>query len=306
MKGLVIKSTGSWYQVLASGGEVYSCRIKGKFRIKGIVSTNPIAVGDEVDISLEEDQEKGIITKLHPRRNYIIRKSINLSKSVQIIAANLDQAILVVTLASPMTSLGFIDRFLVTAEAYDIPAVVIFNKLDLFSDEGLEVLEQFEDIYKEIGYRCFRISALEGKNIDELRRNLQNKTTLIAGHSGVGKSTLINQLIPSAELRTGDISAWSEKGKHTTTFAEMLELPEGGFIIDTPGIQEFGVVDIEPQELGHFFPEFRERRNQCKYHNCKHINEPGCAILEAVENEEIAPSRYQSYLSIYHGNETRN
>lgn len=306
MKGLVIKSTGSWYQVLVSDGEVYSCRIKGKFRIKGIVSTNPIAVGDEVDISLEEDQETGIITKLHPRRNYIIRKSINLSKSVQIIATNLDQAILVVTLASPMTSLGFIDRFLVTAEAYDIPAVIIFNKLDLFSDEGLEILEQFEDIYKEIGYQCFRISALEGRNVNELRQNLRNKTTLIAGHSGVGKSTLINQLIPSAELRTGDISAWSEKGKHTTTFAEMLELPEGGFIIDTPGIQEFGVVDIEPQELGHFFPEFRERLNQCKYHNCKHINEPGCAVLEAVENEEIAPSRYQSYLSIYHGNETRN
>lgn len=306
MKGLVIKSTGSWYQVLVPGGEVYSCRIKGKFRIKGIVSTNPIAVGDEVDISLEEDQETGIITKLHPRRNYIIRKSINLSKSVQIIAANLDQAILVVTLASPMTSLGFIDRFLVTAEAYDIPAVIIFNKLDLFSDEGLDILEQFEDIYKEIGYQCFRISALEGRNIDELRQNLHNKVTLIAGHSGVGKSTLINQLIPSAELRTGDISAWSEKGKHTTTFAEMLELPEGGFIIDTPGIQELGVVDIEPQELGHFFPEFRERLNQCKYHNCKHINEPGCAVLEAVEGEEIAPSRYQSYLSIYHGNETRN
>ncbi|WP_118193504.1 ribosome small subunit-dependent GTPase A [Albibacterium indicum] len=306
MKGLVIKSTGSWYQVLVPNGDIYSCRIKGKFRIKGIVSTNPIAVGDQVDISLEEDQETGIITGLHPRRNYIIRKSINLSKSVQIIASNLDKALLVVTLASPMTSLGFIDRFLVTAEAYDIPAAIVFNKLDLFSDEGLEVLKQFEDIYKEIGYECFRISALEGLNIDKLRAELHDKTTLIAGHSGVGKSTLINQLIPSADLRTGDISSWSEKGKHTTTFAEMLALPDGGFIIDTPGIQEFGIVDIEPHELGHFFPEFRALLNQCKYHNCKHINEPGCAVLRAVESEEIAPSRYQSYLSIYHGNETRN
>jgi len=306
MKGLVIKSTGSWYQVLVPNGDVYSCRIKGKFRIKGIVSTNPVAVGDEVDITLEDDQETGIITRLHPRRNYIIRKSINLSKSVQIIAANLDKALLVVTLASPMTSLGFIDRFLVTAEAYDIPVIIVFNKLDLFSDEGLEILDQFEEIYKEIGYECSRISAMEGMNVDELREELRNKTTLIAGHSGVGKSTLINQLIPSADLRTGDISAWSEKGKHTTTFAEMLSLPGGGFIIDTPGIQEFGIVDIEPQELGHFFPEFRARLNQCKYHNCKHINEPGCAVLKAVEKEEIAPSRYQSYLSIYHGNETRN
>src|SRR5690606_14342668 len=276
MKGLVIKSTGSWYQVLVPNGDVYSCRIKGKFRIKGIVSTNPVAVGDEVDITLEDDQETGIITRLHPRRNYIIRKSINLSKSVQIIAANLDKALLVVTLASPMTSLGFIDRFLVTAEAYDIPVIIVFNKLDLFSDEGLEILDQFEEIYKEIGYECSRISAMEGMNVDELREELRNKTTLIAGHSGVGKSTLINQLIPSADLRTGDISAWSEKGKHTTTFAEMLSLPGGGFIIDTPGIQEFGIVDIEPQELGHFFPEFRARLNQCKYHNCKHINEPGC------------------------------
>lgn len=306
MTGLVIKSTGSWYQVLVPEGETYACRIKGKFRIKGIVSTNPIAVGDEVDFSLEEDQETGIITNLHPRRNYIIRKSINLSKSVQIIAANLDRALLVVTLASPMTSLGFIDRFLVTAEAYDIPILIVFNKLDLFSDEGLEILEQFENIYKDIGYECFRISALEGTNIDTFREELHNKRTLITGHSGVGKSTLINQLLPSADLRTGDISAWSEKGKHTTTFAEMLPLPEGGFIIDTPGIQEFGIVDIKPAELGHFFPEFRQRMNQCKYHNCKHINEPGCAVLDAVANEEIAPSRYQSYLSIYHGNETRN
>lgn len=306
MKGLVIKSTGSWYQVLASNGNTYDSRIQGKFRIKGIKSTNPIAVGDEVEVLLEPDQETAVITKLYPRKNYIIRRSINLSKSVQIIAANLDQAFLVVTLASPMTSLGFIDRFLVTAEAYDVPARIVFNKLDLFSDEGLEVLEQFEAIYTNIGYPCYRVSGLEGTNVDDLLIELKDKKTLITGHSGVGKSTLINRLVPDAKLKTGKISSFSEKGKHTTTFAEMIPLPEGGYIIDTPGIQELGIVNIEQQELAHFFPEFRLRLNQCRYNNCKHINEPGCVIVEAVENGDIAPSRYQNYLSIYHGNETRN
>ena len=306
MKGLVIKSTGSWYLVLASDGTTYESRIQGKFRIKGIKSTNPIAVGDEVELLPEPDQSTAVITQLYPRKNYIVRRSINLSKSVQIIAANLDQAFLVVTLASPVTSLGFIDRFLVTAEAYDVPASIIFNKLDLFSDEGLEVLEQFQSIYTRIGYPCYQVSGLEGTHVDILLHEMANKKTLITGHSGVGKSTLINRLVPDADLKTGAISSFSEKGKHTTTFAEMIPLPGGGFIIDTPGIQELGIVDIEQHELAHFFPEFRERLNQCRYHNCKHINEPGCVILEAVEDGDIEPSRYQNYLSMYHGNETRN
>ncbi len=306
MKGMVIKSTGSWYLVLASDGTTYESRIQGKFRIRGIKSTNPIAVGDEVELLPEPDQSTAVITHLYPRKNYIVRRSINLSKSVQIIAANLDQAFLVVTLASPVTSLGFIDRFLVTAEAYDVPARIIFNKLDLFSDEGLEVLQEFQSIYTRIGYPCYQVSGLEGTHVDMLLQEMAHKKTLITGHSGVGKSTLINRLVPDADLKTGAISSFSEKGKHTTTFAEMIPLAGGGFIIDTPGIQELGVVDIEQHELAHFFPEFRERLNQCRYHNCRHINEPGCVILEAVEDGDIEVSRYQNYLSMYHGNETRN
>lgn len=303
---MVIKSTGSWYLVLASDGTTYESRIQGKFRIRGIKSTNPIAVGDEVELLPEPDQSTAVITHLYPRKNYIVRRSINLSKSVQIIAANLDQAFLVVTLASPVTSLGFIDRFLVTAEAYDVPARIIFNKLDLFSDEGLEVLQEFQSIYTRIGYPCYQVSGLEGTHVDMLLQEMAHKKTLITGHSGVGKSTLINRLVPDADLKTGAISSFSEKGKHTTTFAEMIPLAGGGFIIDTPGIQELGVVDIEQHELAHFFPEFRERLNQCRYHNCRHINEPGCVILEAVEDGDIEVSRYQNYLSMYHGNETRN
>ena len=303
---MVIKSTGSWYLVLASDGTTYESRIQGKFRIRGIKSTNPIAVGDEVELLPEPDQSTAVITHLYPRKNYIVRRSINLSKSVQIIAANLDQAFLVVTLASPVTSLGFIDRFLVTAEAYDVPARIIFNKLDLFSDEGLEVLQEFQSIYTRIGYPCYQVSGLEGTHVDMLLQEMAHKKTLITGHSGVGKSTLINRLVPDADLKTGAISSFSEKGKHTTTFAEMIPLAGGGFIIDTPGIQELGVVDIEQHELAHFFPEFRERLNQCRYHNCRHINEPGCVIMEAVEDGDIEVSRYQNYLSMYHGNETRN
>ena len=305
MQGLVTKSTGSWYQVQTEDGQKYDCRIKGKFRIKGITTTNPIAVGDQVDFELEPDQGTGVITKLYDRKNYIIRKSINLSKQAQIIATNLDQAFLVVTLASPRTSLGFIDRFLVTAEAYDIPARLIFNKLDLFSDEGLEILEAYKSIYEDIGYPCFQVSALEGTNIDEVKAELKDKVSLLSGHSGVGKSSLLNAILPDLELRTNQISEWSDKGMHTTTFAEMFELPEGGFIIDTPGIRELGIIDIEQQELSHFFPEMRSRMHDCRFNNCRHINEPGCAVLEALENGEIEPSRYESYLSIYHGNDTR-
>ncbi|MCL7988366.1 ribosome small subunit-dependent GTPase A [Sphingobacterium sp. lm-10] len=306
LRGLVTKSTGSWYQVLAEDNQRYECRIKGKFRIKGIKTTNPIAVGDRVMIEPEQEEGFAVINTLEPRKNYIIRRSINLSKQTQIIGANLDQALLVVTLASPPTSMGFIDRFLVTAEAYSIPAVLVFNKLDLFSDEGLEILRDYKSIYTNIGYTCLEVSALEGTNLTTLHNLLQDKITLVSGHSGVGKSTLINALIPDISLKTGQISAWSDKGKHTTTFAEMLTLPFGGSLIDTPGIRELGVVDIEPQELSHFFPEMRALMNQCRFNNCRHVNEPGCAVIAAVEEQDIDLSRYESYLSIYHNEDSRH
>jgi ribosome biogenesis GTPase len=306
MQGLVIKSTGSWYEVIADTGEAINCRIKGKFRTLDIKTTNPIAVGDHVDVEREPDQDTGLITNLHPRKNYIIRKSVNLSKQAQIIAANLDQAFLIVTLASPRTSLGFIDRFLVTAEAYAIPALLIFNKLDLFSDEGLDILKQYQEIYERAGYPCYSVSAIEQTNLQQIKDLLKDKVTLVSGHSGVGKSTLINALLPGSKLKTGDISDWSDKGKHTTTFAEMFELPFGGYLIDTPGIRELGVFDIEKQELGRLFPEIKELMSQCKFHNCRHINEPGCAVLKALEMDEIEPSRYDSYVSIYHNNDTRS
>ena len=305
MEGLVTKSTGSWYQVQTDDGQKFDCRIKGIFRTKGITTTNPIAVGDRVEFEMEPEQGTGVITKLHQRTNYIIRKSINLSKQAQVIAANLDQALLIVTLASPRTSLGFIDRFLVTAEAYDIPAALVFNKLDLFSDEGLEILACYQSIYENIGYPCYEVSAIEGTNVDEIAEIIKDKVTLFSGHSGVGKSSLINSLLPDLKLRTTEISEWHDKGMHTTTFAEMFELPQGGYIIDTPGIRELGVIDIEKNELSHFFPEMRARLNQCRFNSCRHINEPGCAVIKAVEEGEIELSRYESYLSIYHGNDTR-
>jgi ribosome biogenesis GTPase len=305
MEGLITKSTGSWYQVKTKEGQRFDCRIKGIFRTKGITTTNPIAVGDIVDFEMEPEQGTGVITKLHPRKNYIIRKSINLSKQAQIIAANLDQALLVVTLASPRTSLGFIDRFLVTAEAYDVPAALVFNKLDLFSDEGLEILADYKAIYENIGYPCYEVSALQGDNIEQVADIIKDKVTLFSGHSGVGKSSLINALLPDLKLRTTEISEWHDKGMHTTTFAEMFELPQGGYIIDTPGIRELGVIDIEKNELSHFFPEMRALLNQCRFNSCRHINEPGCAVIKAVEDGEIELSRYESYLSIYHGNDTR-
>ena len=305
MQGLIIKSTGSWYQVVAEDGETYDCRIKGKFRIKGIKTTNPIAVGDKVSFELEPNAKTGVIDRLHDRKNYIIRKSINLSKQAQIIAANLDQAFLIVTLASPRTSLGFIDRFLATAEAYSVPTTLVFNKLDLFSEHGLEILADYKMIYEKIGYPCYEVSALKGTNIQIIEALLKDKVTLFSGHSGVGKSSLINALLPGFEIKTGEISESSDKGQHTTTFAEMHALPFGGYLIDTPGIRELGVVDIEKEVLSHFFVEMRDRLNQCRFNNCRHVNEPGCAVLAAVENDEIAVSRYESYLSIYHGNDTR-
>ncbi len=306
MQGLVIKSTGSWYTVEHEQGKRYECRIKGRLRMKGLVSTNPVAVGDIVDFEPEPDLETAVISNVHDRKNYIIRKSINLSKQVQVIAANLDLACLVVTLAAPRTSLGFIDRFLVTAEAYGVPAILVFNKLDLFSAEGLEILENYIDLYQRIGYPCYSVSATKGLNIEELERVLKDKISLFSGHSGVGKSSLINRLIPGKQLKTGEISDWSEMGKHTTTFAELFDLPFGGKLIDTPGIRELGIADIEKHELGHFFPEMRALMNDCKFNNCVHINEPGCAVLKALEAGDLEPTRYDSYQSIYFGNDTRH
>lgn len=302
----MVKSTGSWYNVLDDDNTTYECRILGKFRMKNLKTTNPIAVGDKVKFELEPNSDVGFITEILPRKNYIIRKSINLSKQAQILATNLDMAILIVTLASPRTSFGFIDRFLVSAEAYGVRAVLVFNKLDLFSAQGLEILQEFKEVYQNIGYQCFEVSALKGTNLQIVKDLIANKTTLMSGHSGVGKSSLINALLPENNLRTGEVSTASDRGQHTTTFAEMFPLPQGGFIVDTPGIRELGVIDIDPAELGHYFREIFETSHNCRFNNCKHINEPGCAVLAAVENGEIAASRYDSYLSIYHGNETRH
>lgn len=307
MKGLVIKSTGSWYHVQLEDGTLLDCRIKGKFRTKGIKTTNPIAVGDQVSVEIDEESEArtGLIFDLAERKNYIIRKSINLSKQTQIIASNIDQALLVVTLSKPRTSFGFIDRFLVTAEAYHIPVVLLFNKIDQYDDEDLAFLEEVIELYEKIGYPCRKISALKLIGIAELKNQIAGQTSLLSGHSGVGKSTLINQIIPSAIIRTSTISAASEKGIHTTTFAEMHPLETGGYIIDTPGIRELGVVDIPDEELAHYFPEMKKVMSRCKFHNCKHLNEPNCAVKEAYEKGIIAIPRYESYLSIMANEDNR-
>ena len=307
MKGLVIKSTGSWYHVQLEDGTLLDCRIKGKFRIKGIKTTNPIAVGDQVSVEIDEQSEArtGLIYELAERKNYIIRKSINLSKQTQIIASNIDQALLVVTLSKPRTSFGFIDRFLVTAEAYHIPVVLLFNKIDQYDTEDLAFLDEVIELYEKIGYPCRKISALKSIGIKELKAQIAGQTSLLSGHSGVGKSTLINQIIPSAIIRTSTISAASEKGIHTTTFAEMHPLEMGGYIIDTPGIRELGVVDIPNEELAHYFPEMKKVMSRCKFHNCKHLNEPNCAVKEAYEKGIIAIPRYESYLSIMANEDNR-
>ncbi|MBL7888734.1 MAG: ribosome small subunit-dependent GTPase A [Bacteroidia bacterium] len=307
MKGVVIKSTGSWYNVLSEDGQMIDCRIKGVFRIKGIKTTNPIAVGDSVLFELEEEG-KGVIHTIHDRKNYIIRKSINLSKQSHIIAANMDQALLIATLALPRTSAGFIDRFLLTAEAYHIPVSIVFNKIDLFENdpELMDELNAFIAVYEKIGYRCYKVSATENKDIEVLRELTKGKTTLVSGHSGVGKSTLVNAMDKQLNLKVGEISDVHFKGKHTTTFAEMHPLSYGGFIIDTPGIKELGLVDMEKEEIADYFPEMRALRNACKFNNCMHINEPKCAVLEAIEKGEIATSRYNSYLGIINGEEMEN
>ncbi len=303
MKGVVIKSTGSWYTVLSENTKI-ECRIKGVFRIKGIKSTNPIAVGDNVEFEMEVDG-RGVIHAIGERKNYIIRKSINLSKQSHILAANVDQALLIVTLAFPRTSTGFIDRFLLTAEAYHIPTVIIFNKVDLFlqDERSMEELNDFIALYERIGYKCYKVSATEKLDIEILKTITTNKTSLVAGHSGVGKSTLVNAMDANLDLKVGEISDAHSKGKHTTTFAEMHPLNYGGFIIDTPGIKELGLVDMEKEEIANYFPEMHSIKNQCKFNNCVHINEPKCAVIAAVERGEIALSRYGSYLGIMHGEE---
>ncbi|MCW3085977.1 MAG: ribosome small subunit-dependent GTPase [Bacteroidetes bacterium] len=304
MNGVVIKSTGSWYSILADDGTAIECRIKGVFRIKGIKTTNPVAVGDRVAFEMEADG-RGVIHAIEDRKNYIIRRSINLSKQSHIIAANMDQAFLIVTLALPRTSAGFIDRFLLTAEAYHIPATIIFNKTDLFEDEPdlMQELHDFMAIYQKIGYPCYKVSAIKQSDIDILKGLTKDKITLVSGHSGVGKSTLVNAMDAKLHLKTGEISDSHFKGKHTTTFAEMHALNYGGFIIDTPGIKELGLVDMEKEEITDYFPEMHAIKDQCKFNNCLHINEPKCAVIAAVENGEIAQSRYNSYLGIMSGEE---
>ncbi|WP_246150882.1 ribosome small subunit-dependent GTPase A [Adhaeribacter aerolatus] len=299
MNGVVIKSTGSWYLVRDADGNLHPCRLRGKFKLKDAKVSNPLAVGDRVTFEREASEENtAIITEIEPRQNYIIRKSTHKTAHSHIIAANLDQALLVVTLVSPRTSFGFIDRFLVTAEAYDIPATIIYNKIDLYDEEDRRYQEAISGLYSQIGYPGISCSAQQEIGLDEVRAVLQDKTSLVSGHSGVGKSTLINLLVPDLELKTSEISDYSDKGKHTTTFAEMFEVNPNTFIIDTPGIKELGLVDIEDNELGHFFPEIRERMQDCKYYNCRHVNEPGCAVVPAVKAGQIALTRYESYRSI--------
>lgn len=300
MEGIVYKSTGSWYVVKSSEGFFFRCRIKGKFRIKGIKNTNPVAVGDSVSFELE-DSGNGVIRDIHPRKNYIIRKSVNLSKQTHIIASNIDVAFLVITLNNPPTFTSFIDRFLVSAEAYRVPVVLLFNKVDSYNQDELGEVRYLASLYRKIGYECIGISATNGKNIDKVKKLMTGKTCMISGHSGVGKTTLINAIAPDLNLKTAEISEQHQQGQHTTTFAEMFDLDFGARIIDTPGIKGFGVVEIEKEELSDYFPEFFALKSECKFNNCLHIDEPKCAVKQALENDEIAWSRYKSYLQIIEG-----
>ncbi|MBV7441167.1 ribosome small subunit-dependent GTPase A [Weeksellaceae bacterium TAE3-ERU29] len=296
MKGLVTKSTGSWYVVATENGESFDARIRGKFRLKGIKHTNPIAVGDEVEFSLDKD---GIafIEKIHARRNYIIRRSVNLSKKTHIIASNIDVAVVLATLKNPRTSTGFIDRFLVTAEAYHIQPVIVFNKIDEIAETEKEEYEYLKSIYTSIGYRIIETSATEGIGLQEIQDLLKDKISVFMGHSGVGKSTLVNALDSNLNLKTKTVSTFNKKGQHTTTFAQMYAWPFGGYIIDTPGIKEFGLVDFEKEEIQNYFPDIVKHKEECKFYNCQHLNEPKCAVKEAVASGKIAESRFDSYLN---------
>ncbi|HOY32141.1 MAG TPA: ribosome small subunit-dependent GTPase A [Bacteroidales bacterium] len=301
MKGTIIKSTGLWHTVMTAEGEKYECKLKGQYRIKGLKATNPVTVGDHIEFYIPGNEQIGLIDKIEPRKNYIIRRSKKLSKQVHIIAANIDMAYLVVTLAQPRTSTGFIDRFLITAEAYHIPATLIFNKIDLYDEKLGQKHQELTAIYSDAGYPCMEVSALRGDNIGALRDRLAGKINLFSGHSGVGKSALINAIDPSLNLKTGEISEMFLKGKHTTTFTEMICLKSGGYIIDTPGIKEFGLIDFKREDLTHYFPEFFKLLRQCKFYNCTHITEPGCAVKEALTKGTVSLSRYKNYLSIFNG-----
>ncbi|TPV31968.1 ribosome small subunit-dependent GTPase A [Paucihalobacter ruber] len=305
MTGKVYKSTGSWYSVKTTLGKTYNCRIKGKFRLKDIKSTNPIAVGDVVDFDLEtnNDEVSGVINNIHDRKNYIVRKSVNLSKQTHIIAANIDQVFLLITFNNPPTFTSFIDRFLVTAEAYGIDTILLFNKIDTYNEEELLEIKYLAHMYRTIGYQCLGISAKTGKNIDAVKSVMKEKVSMFAGHSGVGKSTLVNSLQPGLDLKTKEISTQHMQGQHTTTFAEMFDLDFGAKIIDTPGIKGFGVVDMEPEEIGDYFPEFFALKHLCKFNNCLHVEEPKCAVKAALDKDEIFHSRYRSYLQILQGDE---
>jgi ribosome biogenesis GTPase len=297
LTGMVIKSTGSWYQVL-SGNEVIRCKIKGNFRTKGFVATNPIAVGDKVDLVLKKEENTGLITNIHERKNYIIRKSINLSRKAHIIATNVDLALLMVTISKPETHTIFIDRFLVSSEAYNIPVLIVFNKTDIYSETDINKMDQWIELYEKIGYQCIKISALQKQNLDLLKSILKDKNTVISGNSGVGKSTLINAIEPALLVKTDEISDYHQKGKHTTTFSEVFPLSFGGYIIDTPGIKGYGLVDLHNENLATYFPEMLKLQTSCKYYNCTHTHEPGCMVVEAVRGDQIAESRYKSYLSM--------
>lgn len=297
MQGLVIRNTGSFYQVKTSDGEIVNCRIKGKFRIQGIKSTNPVAVGDYVTFSVTPEGE-GLISEIAERKNYVVRRPANLSKQRHVIAANVDQALLIVTVNYPETSTTFIDRFLATCEAYRVPAKIIINKKDLYSEEELEYMRNLMFLYEQIGYQCFAVSALTGDGVDNVRELLMGRVSLLSGNSGVGKSSLINAVCPDFKAKTGEISEIHNKGMHTTTFSEMFELDEGTYLIDTPGIKGFGTIDFEKEEVGHFFPEIFRISKDCRFGNCTHVHEPGCAVIKAVEESFISQSRYNSYLSV--------
>lgn len=303
MTGTVYKSTGSWYTVKTLNGKFYECRIKGRFRLDGIKSTNPISVGDKVEFELEKSNNTatGVIHRIEERKNYIVRKSVNLSKQTHIIASNIDQVFLLVTIDNPPTFTTFIDRFLVTAEAYSIKTILLFNKVDTYDEETLLEVKYLASVYRKIGYECIGISATTGKNIDKVKTLMIGKVSMFAGHSGVGKSTLVNAIEPSLDLKTKVISEQHSQGQHTTTFAEMFDLSFDAKIIDTPGIKGFGVVDMEKEEIGDYFPEFFALKQDCKFNNCIHLNEPKCAVKEALENNEISYSRYKSYVQILEG-----
>jgi ribosome biogenesis GTPase len=303
MIGIVYKSTGSWYTVKSLNGKFYECRIKGRFRLEGIKSTNPIAVGDKVEFELEtkNNTETGIINRIEERKNYIVRKSVNLSKQTHIIASNIDQVFLLITIDNPPTFTTFIDRFLVTAEAYSIKTILLFNKVDTYDEETMLEVKYLASIYRKIGYECIGISATTGKNIDKVKALMIGKVSMFAGHSGVGKSTLVNAIEPTLDLKTKAISEQHMQGQHTTTFAEMFDLSFDAKIIDTPGIKGFGVVDMEKEEIGDYFPEFFALKQNCKFNNCIHLNEPKCGVKDALEKDEISYSRYKSYVQILEG-----